>query len=182
MAKKLTHNQKLFISEYLKDRNATRAYFAAYPNVKSESAARVNASRLLTNANVGDAISDALKAQEKRTQISADKALREIARIGFSDIRKLFDENGDLKSIAELDDDIAGAISSIDVATKMDGEQSVRIVKIKFWDKNAALEKLAKHFKLFADKVEHSVDDGLTRLLRELDGQTRQLPKLTAKT
>ncbi len=122
MAKKLTQNQKLFIAEYLKDRNATRAYFAAYPSVKSENAARVNASRTLTKANIKAAILKGIDAQEKRTQISADKTLREIARVGFSDIRKLFDENGNLKSVAELDDDIAAAIAAVEVITTGSGD------------------------------------------------------------
>lgn len=48
----MTEKQKRFADEYLIDLNATRAYRAAYPAVKKEEAARANASRLLTNANV----------------------------------------------------------------------------------------------------------------------------------
>lgn len=54
-------------------------------------------------------------------------------------VKVILGENGNLKSVAELDDDIAGAISSIDVATRRNGEESVRILKIKLCDKNAAL-------------------------------------------
>jgi len=176
--KKLTPNQRLFIAEYLKDRNATRSYLAAYPSVKSENAARVNASKLLTKANIQAAIFEAIKAQEERTQITADKTLREIARVGFSDVRKLFDANGNLKTIADLDDDTAAAIAGVDVVTVGSGDEVAYIKKIKLWDKNSALEKLGKHFRMFVDKVEHSADDGLARLLREIDGRTRLLPKL----
>ncbi len=176
--RKLTHNQRLFVAEYLKDRNATRAYLASYPNVKNENTAKAAASRLLTNVNIEAAISDGINAQEARTQITADKTLREIARIGFSDIRKLFDKNGNLKSICSLDEDIAASIAGVDVVTVGSGDEVAYIKKIKLWDKNSALEKLGKHFKLFADKVEHSVDDGLARLLKELDHKTRVLPKL----
>ena len=48
----MTDNQFLFANEYLIDRNATRAYLAAYPHVKSSDVARKNGSRLLTNADV----------------------------------------------------------------------------------------------------------------------------------
>ena len=48
----MTEKQKRFCDEYLVDLNGTRAYKAAYPSVKSDEAARANASRLLTNANV----------------------------------------------------------------------------------------------------------------------------------
>lgn len=48
----MTEKQKIFADEYLVDLNATRAYRVAYPSVKKDEAARANASRLLTNANV----------------------------------------------------------------------------------------------------------------------------------
>ena len=48
----MTEKQKIFADEYLIDLNATRAYRVAYPTVKKDEAARANASRLLTNANV----------------------------------------------------------------------------------------------------------------------------------
>lgn len=48
----MTDKQRKFADEYIIDCNATRAYKAAYPRIKSDDAARANASRLLTNANV----------------------------------------------------------------------------------------------------------------------------------
>ena len=48
----MTDKQRKFCDEYLIDLNATRAYKAAYPHVKSEGAARACASKLLTKANI----------------------------------------------------------------------------------------------------------------------------------
>jgi phage terminase small subunit len=48
----VTAKQRRFADEYLIDLNATRAYKVAYPGVKRDETARVNGSRLLTNANV----------------------------------------------------------------------------------------------------------------------------------
>ena len=48
----LTDNQQAFCDEYLIDRNATRAYKAAYPRVKNDETAKACGSRLLTKANV----------------------------------------------------------------------------------------------------------------------------------
>ena len=48
----MTPNQRIFADEYLKDRNATRAYLAAYRNVKNEDVARKAGSRLLTNVDI----------------------------------------------------------------------------------------------------------------------------------
>ena len=48
----LTKNQQIFCDEYLKDRNATRAYRAAYPRVKRDSTAAQAGSRLLRYVNI----------------------------------------------------------------------------------------------------------------------------------
>ncbi|WP_303870433.1 terminase small subunit [Acetobacterium wieringae] len=63
----MTEKQKRFADEYLIDLNATRAYKAAYPNVKKDETARVNGSRMLTNANVKSYI------DKKIEEIQSDK-------------------------------------------------------------------------------------------------------------
>ena len=64
----MTDRQQIFADEYLIDCNATRAYKAAYPNVKKDEAARVNASKLLTKANIRAYIDEQLeKMHDERT-------------------------------------------------------------------------------------------------------------------
>lgn len=63
----MTEAQKRFCDEYLVDLNATRAYKVAYPKIKKDETARVNGSRLLTNANVKNFIDQELeKIQSKK--------------------------------------------------------------------------------------------------------------------
>ncbi|MGN0605910.1 MAG: terminase small subunit [Oscillospiraceae bacterium] len=81
---KLTEKQKRFCEEYLIDLNGTRAYMAAY-SCKKEDTARVNASRMLTNANIQDYISELMKQQSERTGITADKVLTELEKVAFAD-------------------------------------------------------------------------------------------------
>lgn len=50
--RELTEKQKRFCEEYIIDLNATRAYKAVYKNCKTDEAARVNGSKLLTKTNV----------------------------------------------------------------------------------------------------------------------------------
>jgi phage terminase small subunit len=157
---KLSANMRIFKNEYLIDRNATRAYKIAYPSVKNDNVAAVNAHALLRKPKMEKAIEDALAEQQKRTEITADKVLKETAAIAFSDIRGLFDESGRLKKIHELDDDIAKAIAGIDVATVKDGDDVLDVKKIKLWSKNDALDKLGKHFKLFIERKEHTGEGG----------------------
>ena len=46
----MTDKQRLFAEEYVRDRDPRRAYMVAYPRVKSDDVAHVNASRLLHDA------------------------------------------------------------------------------------------------------------------------------------
>lgn len=48
----MTEKQRRFCDEYLIDLNATRAYKAAYPNIKKDATAAVCSSKLLRKANV----------------------------------------------------------------------------------------------------------------------------------
>lgn len=177
---RITLKQEIFAHEYVKNGgNASEAYRATYNTgrMKPRTIWR-NSHELLKNNKVATMVADLRSELNRELQISAAQTLKEIARIAFSDIRRLFDENGNLKNIADLDDDTAAAIASIDVVTTGSGDKIQCVTKIRFWDKNSAMEKLGKHFRMFVDKVEHSADDGLTRLLREIDGRTRLLPPL----
>lgn len=70
----MTDRQKKFADEYIIDCNATRAYKAAYLNIKKDSVARANGSRLLANANIKTYI------EEKLTEIS-NKKVAEAAEV-----------------------------------------------------------------------------------------------------
>ena len=68
----LNEKQKIFVSEYLKDFNGTRAYKAAYPSCKTDGTARANASKLLANTNIQQAMQK--KADERLDEIDVDVA------------------------------------------------------------------------------------------------------------
>ena len=63
----MTDRQQKFADEYIIDCNASRAYKAAYPNVKKDTVARANGSRLLAKANIKAYI------EEKLAEISSKK-------------------------------------------------------------------------------------------------------------
>lgn len=68
----MTEKQKRFCDEYLIDLNGTRAYKAAYPSVKSDKTAGVNAARLLGNASVRAYLDEQL--EQLHTDRTADAA------------------------------------------------------------------------------------------------------------
>jgi phage terminase small subunit len=144
----LTNRQNRFINEYIIDLNATKAAIrAGY----SEKTAGTIAEQNLRKLEIQEAIKEALDAQQKRTNITADRTLKEIASIGFFNAKRLFDNDGKPKGIHELDDEVAAAISGIEVVTIGNNELGVgQVMKYKISDKNSALEKLCKHLALYA--------------------------------
>ncbi|PTR17201.1 phage terminase small subunit [Nitrosospira sp. Nsp2] len=145
----LTLKQQRFIAEYCVDLNAAAAYRRAGYNARGN-AAEACASRLLSNVKVQQAIQEKEKIAAKRLEANTENVLRATSALAFSDIRKLFNSDGSPKSIQELDDATAAAISSIEVGQLMsEGKVVGRVCKIKLCDKNSAQERLFKHLGLF---------------------------------
>ena len=160
----MTDAQKRFCDEYLIDLNATRAYKVAYPNCKKDETAKSAGSRLLTNVNLQNYISEKMKEREKRTEVTQDMVIKELAKIAFLDIRKLYTENGQLKNIADIDDNTAGAISSLETLEEYDGygddrEKIGDTQKVKLLDKTKALELLGRHLGIFNDKLDVNIKE-----------------------
>lgn len=159
----MTDKQKLFCDEYIKDFNASRAYKVAYPNCKKDDSARANASRLLTNDSIIEYINQQKEQLANKMEITQERVLQEMARIAFADIRKLYNDYGGLKSIQDLDDDVASIITGIEVTEEFEGygqdrEQIGYTKKIKMADKTKALDMLGKYFGMFKEKVEINSD------------------------
>lgn len=150
---KLNARQQRFVKEYLINPNATQAALKAGYSKKT---ARVIGQENLTKPAIADAIAEAQVARATKLDITAERVLQEVARIGFSDIRKLFNEAGQLRAIHDLDDDTAAVVASIEVSDRAvpGGEgETERVTKIKAWDKGGALGQLGKHLGLFSDKL-----------------------------
>lgn len=149
---KLTPKQQRFVEEYLVDLNATQAAIrAGY----SESTATVIASQNLTKLNIQQAIQEAMSERSKRTEITADMVVAELARVGFSNIGHYLKFNASgvtLNDSSLMTDDALRCVSEVTESVSKDGGS----VKFKLHDKVSALEKLGRHLGIFKDKVEHS--------------------------
>ena len=66
---------QVFADEWLIDMNGTRAYKVAYPNIKKDTTARVNASRLLTDAHVKQYIDEQLEKMQNERVADAQEVL-----------------------------------------------------------------------------------------------------------
>ncbi|MDN5938133.1 MAG: terminase small subunit [Salinisphaera sp.] len=172
--KTLTRRQKLFVEEYLVDANATQAAIRSGYSAKT---AYSLAQTVLRKPHVAAEIAAAQKRRSERTQITADKVLTEMARVGLSDIRHAFDEDGKVKPIDEWSNAFAAAVSYVEFSSADAGE----IHKIRLWDKTSALDKIAKHLGMFARDNEQR-NEGVTKLTDLLaavaeDSGVKQLAK-----
>lgn len=149
----LTPKQQAFVNEYLIDLNATQAAIrAGY----SEATAQEQGSRLLSNVKVSEAIQAAMDKRAKRTEVTADRVIRELAKLAFANVQDFVDESGALKNPLELSRDDAAAIQELTQESIGNGEEVVLRRKYKLSDKKGNLELLGRHLKLFTDKVENS--------------------------
>lgn len=177
----LTDKQRAFVAEYLVDLNAAAA--ARRAGYSTRTADRIGHENL-RKPEIASAIAEAQAERAERTEITADRVLKELARIGFSDIRRLFEwdeERACFIPSRDLTADEAAAISEIQSETVThreketgDTETTVKL-KLKTYDKLSALEKLGKHLGLFKDQLEVTGGDGgplevtITRRIVEAD-------------
>ena len=138
--KELTPKQKKFCQEYLKDFNATRAYKVAY-SAKKDITARTNASKLLTNTNIQNYLSDVMNETKAKDILDIDGVLDNLSRLAIGEPRekvfKRIDYKGKKPKVVY---------------------DNVTTVTPQAQDQLKALELLGKYYKIFTDKVETQTD------------------------
>ena len=103
----MNKQHKKFCEEYVTNGlNGTHAYFAAYTNIKKETTARTNASRLLTNANVCAYI------QELQAKLQAQ------AILNIAERQKILSS---IVLASEEETSYNDKMKAIDILNKMDG-------------------------------------------------------------
>lgn len=182
-SKPLTPKEERFVQEYLIDLNATQSAIRAGYSSKT---ARAIGYENLTKPHVRSAVDAAMAIRADRTEITADKVLAELAKIGFSDIRNVIRWRGGLTEdgeIAEVTEDLeaqphGGALKRshrevLNVVEFVDSEDldpaaAAAIsevsqsptggLRIKLHDKKGALVDIGRHLGMFHDHIqlEHS--------------------------
>ena len=163
----MTEKQKIFADEYLIDLNATRAYKVAYPSVKKDETAAQAGSRMLRNVKVAAYIQERMEERQKRTEITQDRVLEELAAIAFAKATDYAEIKGEcvrIKDTDTLDEQQIRAIAGI--------KEGKFGIELKLNDKEKALELLGRHLGMFKDKVEVS---GLEDEKKKLDDILQQM-------
>lgn len=165
----LPPKQERFVAEYLIDLNATQAAIRAGYSPRS---ANEQGARLLAKASVAASVAEGKRAQVEKLGISAERVLRELSLIGFSNMADYMSVGSDgdpFLDFSALTRDQAAALTEVTVEDFKDGRgkdaRDVRKVKFKLADKRAALVDLGRHLKLFTDVVEHDVSEDMAKWL-----------------
>lgn len=182
---KLTAKQEAFVKEYLIDLNATQAAIRAGYSANRASELGY---QLLQKTTVTKAIARAMEERSKRTGITADMVINELATIAFAngtDFAHVVErpmilnnsyvvdpDTGQIKTYKavelittdKLPEDKRKAIASI-----KEGKYGIEVASC---DKVKALELLGRHLGMFKDKVEVT---GLNEEKSKLDGIIAQL-------
>ena len=146
----MTKKQKRFIEEYLIDLNATQAAIRA--GYSPDTAEQIGY-QLLQKTSVSVEVSKAMAERSKRTGISQDRILLELAKMAFVEMTDVVDpETGKIKENAS-DDDLS-CIQSVKVKPGNDGVER----EVKLCDKKAALELLGRHLGMFKDNLNVTVE------------------------
>lgn len=157
--KKLTEKQKRFCEEYLIDLNATQAAIRAGYSGKT---AYSMGQRILKNVEVQEYIFKLQQKRSERTEITADRVIRELAAIAFSDRTKIAKVNAngivEIAATDTLPDEIKKTIASI--------KEGKFGIEVSSYDKIKALELLGKHLGMF---TEHREDE---------NAKEQEIPKL----
>ncbi len=148
----LTARQQRFVTEYAIDHKGAQA---AVRSGYSKKGASVAASKLLALGKIRDAIANLDAERCAAAGVTAQRIVDELARIGFSDMRKFtkWGKSGvTLADSAELEEDDARCVSEVSESVTKDGGT----IRFKLHDKVAALTLLGKNLGMFTEKHEHA--------------------------
>jgi len=168
-----------FVQEYLIDLNGAQAAIrAGY----SKRTAVMQASRLLTNANVQAALQEQKAALATTLGITTERIVAEYAALGFADMADYlsFDDRGNVYlDWSAMPKGATKAIAEVTQEEYMDGKgegaRLVRKTRFKLYNKTAALDSLAARLWPAIQKTEASGPNGGPITVRVVYDEPRQI-------
>jgi len=186
-----TAQEALFVQAYLRHGDCARAWVEAFRPEKDRDGdgfydtrvnlalSRLEGNKLLLEPHIKDYVRHMREEIKARLLLTRDVVLEELTKLATSNMVDflVIGQNGQPEGydFSGLSREQYAAIQEMTIDTYMDGKgedaQRVKQVKLKLAPKQAALDSLGKHFKLFTDVVEVSditdAADVMTRRKRE---------------
>ncbi len=141
----LNDKQRLFCQEYLIDLNATKAAERAGYSPKT---ANEQGCQHLAKLNIQTYIQELMQKRSEKVEVTAEMVLKELIKIGFSNIQDYIKEGFTISDIATIEREKASVIESMKVKHTY-GDYPSTEVNFKLHDKLSALEKISKHIGFF---------------------------------
>lgn len=169
MSGALTAKQSRFVAEYLIDLNATQAAIRAGYSAKT---AQQISSENLSKPVVAAAIAEGQKVLAAKSGVTAERIVKELAKIGFSNMQDYVSthEGEPYIDLRDLERDQWAAVGELTVDRYTDGRgedaREVKRIKFKLSDKRASLVDLGRHLGMFTDKTE--ITGPVTVVVRKL--------------
>ncbi len=172
----LSARERAFVNAFIVHRQTARAYREISPCVSFQSSF-VRGRELRDRPHVRAEIEAVNREQRAKYRLTADKVLRELLRIAFSDVEEVVDPvTNQIRPIRDIPINTRRAISSIKsrrtrIEVRKEGKTTVTeseyTIEVKFWDKLTALDRLFKSL-------------GLSQEIPPLDALLLLLPKPVA--
>lgn len=146
---KLKPQHQIVVNEIAKGANQTEAYQKAYPSAAPDTA-RVNASRLLTNANISDALQKRINRALNHHQVTPEEVLGSAVFNMRTSMDDLMDEDGFFDLTKARETGAVDLIKEIEFVEIVDLETKEKTVKhkVKFESPAAARKEVANYIGL----------------------------------
>lgn len=194
----LTAKEEEFCFQTIRLGNSARAYRAAYEaSGMSQACVRSEVAKLLKKPEIEDRMRELQAMADQRLGVSVERIARELARLGFSDMGDLYDDEGQPIPFHLLPQDVRRAVKSVTIVERKGGmliqladgkpagrkrkhgesdEQlkvaglewvPIREKKIELHDKQAPLQTLARWKKMITEKGDEEADPNDVRALTD---------------
>lgn len=150
---KLTIKQRLFVLYLCGDAKGNAAEAARMAGSPAKNS-RIVAAKWVSKVNVQTAIKERKRELIESIKENQLRTLKMLEAHAFSDIRKLFNEDGTMKGVHEIDDETAAAIEGVETQeVRKKGITMGTIQKVKLTPKASARADLLKVQGLLKDEI-----------------------------
>ena len=88
-------------------------------------------------------------------EITADRVLKELACIAFSNIQNIFNQDGSIKPVSEMDEDTTRALKALEIIASKEGLNK----KVAFHNKLEALKILSQYTGILENKTKVEIEN-----------------------
>ena len=91
----------------------------------------------------------------RKVEITADRVLKELACIAFSNIQNIFNQDGSIKPVSEMDEDTTRALKALEIIASKEGLNK----KVAFHNKLEALKILSQYTGILENKTKVEIEN-----------------------